>query len=321
MMAPTCTVVAAHEMCLDRSVRSDLNRFQSFSPKCQHLTKSLLKKGSSNNNIFRVFMEMQRDICNRCYCILTAWIINNTSKDKAFRCFIGDGSSLLLQRSIPTFIRFYWHHSELWKNLIRSDAIFSKTLYSVSTLVILIRSLRWMKPYHWKHLVLKRRLLDYIIEMYIKGVSHSTDDGVPVHGLIMNANALLTIITSDLSTEKYGNEYINYCKRRISHVDELIWGNYSSKQKEKYSIQIREIVNKYQRNYWTEFYAKEKCMRLQCENTRGRKGVDRIGFVLCKKCKIASYCSRRCAKLDWNRGSHKEYCQSYADISERRDDD
>ena len=45
------------------------------------------------------------------------------------------------------------------------------------------------------------------------------------------------------------------------------------------------------------------------KNKRGKKNIDRVRFLIHEKCKIASYCSRRCTKLDWNKGYHKMYCK------------
>lgn len=34
----------------------------------------------------------------------------------------------------------------------------------------------------------------------------------------------------------------------------------------------------------------------------------RVKFYLCKKCRVARYCSRKCQKIDWNKYSHKTVC-------------
>lgn len=58
-----------------------------------------------------------------------------------------------------------------------------------------------------------------------------------------------------------------------------------------------------------------KCRRinnknLQCHNKRCRK-TERKSKYCCSRCRVAIYCSRRCQKLDWNRGKHKEQCKAY----------
>ena len=69
-----------------------------------------------------------------------------------------------------------------------------------------------------------------------------------------------------------------------------------------------------QKQSWSEYCSNDKCMRMECKNKRGKKNFDRIKFLKCTKCRIASYLSTRCAKLDWNKGYHKEYCKLYYDV-------
>ena len=62
-------------------------------------------------------------------------------------------------------------------------------------------------------------------------------------------------------------------------------------------------------------YSNDNCMRMECKHKRGERDIDRIKFLMCSQCKIASYCSRRCAKLDWNKGYHKVYCRVYGELA------
>ena len=39
--------------------------------------------------------------------------------------------------------------------------------------------------------------------------------------------------------------------------------------------------------------------------------LKRANWYKCKACKVVYYCSRRCQKLDWNNGSHKEICKQF----------
>ena len=41
------------------------------------------------------------------------------------------------------------------------------------------------------------------------------------------------------------------------------------------------------------------------------------GLRLCKGCRVALYCTRRCAKRDWRRGNHKHLCKRIQKLSER----
>ena len=39
-------------------------------------------------------------------------------------------------------------------------------------------------------------------------------------------------------------------------------------------------------------------------------GLPKVGdWYRCKGCKVVYYCSRRCQKVDWNSGNHKEICR------------
>ena len=33
-------------------------------------------------------------------------------------------------------------------------------------------------------------------------------------------------------------------------------------------------------------------------------------FYLCSGCFMVFYCSKRCQKLDWNKGGHKQFCKN-----------
>ena len=55
----------------------------------------------------------------------------------------------------------------------------------------------------------------------------------------------------------------------------------------------------------------QKCQRVKCSQIRGNDT-----FYICKRCRVATYCSRRCFKKDWNPidSVHRNYCQKYVDI-------
>ena len=50
-----------------------------------------------------------------------------------------------------------------------------------------------------------------------------------------------------------------------------------------------------------------KCQWKRCRK-RNRFDKGREKFKKCGNCKVVRYCSVRCQKLDWNRGSHKQIC-------------
>ena len=64
-----------------------------------------------------------------------------------------------------------------------------------------------------------------------------------------------------------------------------------------------------------ELYANQDCMRSKCKKKRGDKGIRK--FITCKNCFVGVYCSRKCAKYDWNKGYHKMYCQILGHIARK----
>lgn len=78
-----------------------------------------------------------------------------------------------------------------------------------------------------------------------------------------------------------------------------------------YLIKYKEsknIIDQYALKYWRKKSLTKQCLREQCNV---RKEMDeKYKFVKCSNCFVAIYCSRKCAKIDWNskHGFHKKYC-------------
>ena len=125
------------------------------------------------------------------------------------------------------------------------------------------------------------------------------------------SNFLIFVIGAKLSNKIYGKVYVKYCKKRINQYYLKCYGKKLTKWQWKMDRFALKSIIKLQKERLSEYYSNEECMRFECKNKRGKKSNDRIKFLMCEKCKIASYCSRRCAKLDWNTGHHKMYCELY----------
>ncbi len=72
------------------------------------------------------------------------------------------------------------------------------------------------------------------------------------------------------------------------------------------------IIDDNSNKIWKMRKNAQKCQRLQCKQIRGNNKK----FYICKRCRVASYCSRKCFKKDWNvkDSVHRNYCQKYVDI-------
>ena len=45
------------------------------------------------------------------------------------------------------------------------------------------------------------------------------------------------------------------------------------------------------------------------KNKKIKKGE--LDLIICKKCKLVYYCSKRCQKCDWNKYNHKLVCSYF----------
>ena len=55
-------------------------------------------------------------------------------------------------------------------------------------------------------------------------------------------------------------------------------------------------------------YMRLKAIECQWKHCKNKNGNKRKKFRKCKGCRLCRYCSKKCQKLDWNRGCHKEMC-------------
>ena len=129
----------------------------------------------------------------------------------------------------------------------------------------------------------------------------------------MFASFLIFVIGAKLSKEKYRETFVKYCKQRIDRYYLECDGTNFQKWQWKMDRFVFRMISKFTQKEMSKYYSKEECMRIECKNKRGLKNINQ--FLKCRKCRIASYCSRRCAKLDWNKGYHKIYCKLYYDFS------
>eukprot|EP01084_Bolivina_argentea_P309187 534786_1 len=59
------------------------------------------------------------------------------------------------------------------------------------------------------------------------------------------------------------------------------------------------------------------CQWISCHNSKQKQKRKNLKWYKCSMCVIVYYCSKRCQKLDWNKGYHKKFCGSpFIDIIE-----
>ena len=126
--------------------------------------------------------------------------------------------------------------------------------------------------------------MDYIVKFALyenrDGIQHNLNMAKPV----TLAHLLIFIIRAKLSRKKYGKSYVEYCEMTVENGSvwiECIDQSCTNKKDGVNDLQMR--------NVWG---------LMECKNKRGKKNVDRIKFFTCKKCRIASYCSRLCVQID-----------------------
>ena len=103
-------------------------------------------------------------------------------------------------------------------------------------------------------------------------------------------------VKNHLWTHQY---VINKLIERLVIYNEIIQGN------------DEKVLNGKYRKY-LKMRKKDKCMKLegiecQWKYCKKRNGNEKK-FRKCKGCRLCRYCSKKCQKLDWNKGCHKQIC-------------
>merc|ERR1712129_498707 len=78
-------------------------------------------------------------------------------------------------------------------------------------------------------------------------------------------------------------------------------------------VQYQAMIDKNIQESWAKRKEEDKCQRLKCRKRR----KDKDNWIQCSRCRVASYCSKKCAKYDWKYGNHKQYCMQYVELTNR----
>lgn len=72
-----------------------------------------------------------------------------------------------------------------------------------------------------------------------------------------------------------------------------------------------EIFEIFFKSNMTHYLSENKtCQWIYCRKNKQENTNNNLKWYKCRKCVIVYYCSKKCQKLDWNRGYHKKFCGS-----------
>eukprot|EP01084_Bolivina_argentea_P271636 462268_1 len=72
----------------------------------------------------------------------------------------------------------------------------------------------------------------------------------------------------------------------------------------------QQLIQKNALVAWKQFKSNQICLRSGCKVLRKYSAK----WYKCSACLVALYCSKRCGKLDWNNGHHKQFCSKYVNL-------
>ena len=131
----------------------------------------------------------------------------------------------------------------------------------IMPLMNIVVNIKWLKPHHWKHMVLEQNLLDQT-RMIVKKWVFVTDDDYGIGPVTNYAMFLMEYIASNLSKRKYGRKYVRYCKRNLKDLSLILQLKLKGFGKE-----FKMNVNKIEKPRWSEWHSKEECTRMECKNS------------------------------------------------------
>eukprot|EP01084_Bolivina_argentea_P009527 17785_1 len=306
-----------------------------FTPtNCDDQLNKLQMSGDNNEQYFNkadIYFKIHLNMCRNCvfiylskYCesIRYGCDIHSVifiSSVPMLRAVLSRNHQVLIKKL--NIIKFIVKHSNLWRNVIFYASLtikdFISDKYNMWTYINIMAALNnicrcsiWFKYAHWNTITFETSFIFDLIQFMLKvDVTNSLDAGV------------------DKSKKDYSVEYsfriirtwlYYYTKFRLKYKNESLILKYDKQIeaiKKKYKITKRswnviKIDKSNIRNQLMSMFGKTRCLRDSCSSIATKN--ENKKFVKCKQCLVALYCSRRCAKMDWKYGFHKQCCKQIA---------
>eukprot|EP01084_Bolivina_argentea_P030416 56377_1 len=208
-----------------------------------------------------------------------------------------------------------------------------RMVHSLSTCMFIIMSnIKLMTRKHWKIAIIKFKFINLLLdcvtiklELFYKDTELEFMDFFEVSKflIVYSLNQYRKFNKTFKWIDTRVLNFIHYINSKVEIPDYDI----SCDIYRQYSIQMSRkirsaigffeslgyMMNEKLEMYWKRRKIKQVCLFAKCNITKHK--LSHKKFVKCSKCLAAVYCSKRCAKLDWKNGYHKEYCDAYAQIS------
>eukprot|EP01084_Bolivina_argentea_P299819 516866_1 len=235
-----------------------------------------------------------------------------------------------LWKSNCPITKFIYKRSSIWLLIVlnicsiidkyENHIVFFRTLSQMQRYIVLF------KQRHWKLITFNTPLILKLMKFVHKVQCmhyHETDSM-----LVANHYVSLIVITYWLSYYyKFSRKYISNSEyqrtllllnEQIKKIKLILIQN-----QDPYALYMNEYkqykltMDKCSSQFWKEKLLRTKCFREKCNITRM---LGHSKFVKCSWCLTATYCSKKCAKIDWKFGYHKQCCKKLAAIRKKRMD-
>eukprot|EP01084_Bolivina_argentea_P017717 33059_1 len=287
-------------------------------------------------------MNESSSMCKTCSILTAALYLQKCSRDVNY-CEV---TGMYFNRSCYKYANlcnYYWNNTDLWTvQSAFSNTILKKLGFNRGPSTTLLQNIvgcwHFIKPQRLTYMILRQGLLDFVTEIIIQELMLRLNKGKTInrneskYSLVMSMT-LFWLFVSNIFTQKQQideqifliafNKKVKKFKFKVNEIFErypkeseeselLDFFTQSMNSNMSYYSIIDKVSEKYRKKMWRKCYEKQECMRMRCTNIRGRKGSkNKIKFVKCMQCHVATYCSKKCAIYDWTRGYHKLYCSIY----------
>eukprot|EP01084_Bolivina_argentea_P320408 555921_1 len=276
---------------------------RNLSPLCKHCLYGLFAEFQNDLPYCRLLFTgfiTEFDLNKFIYCHTDAWIwaIDNCVSyiDMAINTqkITIDGQNLVLYEILAPLVnnigllkRKHWKFITFTSPLILKIFEFVIKMLDLSLKMghIMTPNLSVLLVFYWKWL-----------EYFMKYKAKNSDKCMDVHKKLIQFYTDMELILSESG--------LDYKNGKVTFV---IRGFYEAM--DKYS-KYQDLIDDQFGTLWHVRRENGKCQRLKCKLMRKNKNK----WLICSKCLVATYCSKKCAKYNWKYGNHKKYCQTYYQV-------
>ena len=252
----------------------------------------------------------------------------------------------------PSLARYYLHHKQLWKHVMRShrrccqrvvrdhggDGDIEKTSMTVLFMFgcsILRNGYLMRNQKYWRRNV--GFLMDYILKTAKRELLIYREEGSAIGSrviLMVQWKIILFLYYQHQVPWKLQKKYRRYVRnfrRDIQVLHDIIdFGGECMHKRgiesciKEYCCHLLEMMDdkssdlgvnivKIQKKIWIMKREDMECLWIKCD--RKAKDLKAGRLQKCRNCRVARYCSKSCQKKDWKYGNHKDICQKFVDLN------